>query len=100
MRSSNEIYIDYKKAREAAERLESVADQIDRLVRNDMQNTIAELSAGWKCDASNAFAAKQEQAGDNIRSLASTIRSIASDIRADAYRYYKAEMEAIEILSD
>ncbi len=100
MKSSREIYIDYKRAREAAEELEEIAEKTEKLANGSLRNIGAELSSGWKCDAASVFLEKQEQTGAGIRQTAAGIRGIARDIRAEAYRYYMEEMRAIEILSD
>ena len=99
MKSKQRIYMDFKRAREAADRLDSVASDLSRTADSDLQSTMDTLSSGWKCTASDTFRGKEEQLGTNIRQTAQTPDALADTIRSDAQRLHGAEMRAYELAS-
>ena len=99
MKSKQKIYMDFRRAKEAAERLDGVAENLLRSADSEMQTVMDNLSAAWKCTASSAFRSKEEQMKTNIKQSATALRTLADKIRNDAYRIYQAEMRAYELAS-
>lgn len=99
MKSKQKIYMDFKRAREAADRLDGVANDLVRTADAEMQAVMDNLSGVWKCTASNTFRSKEEQMKNNMKQSAATLKNLADKIRNDAYRIYQAEMRAYELAS-
>ena len=97
MKGSREIYLDYKRARQAAEKLEAIADDLERCGSRQMADTLEELSASWNCSASPAFRSKGETLKDHVNRTGKKLRQTAEEIRNEAWRIYQAEMRALEI---
>ena len=98
MKSKQKIIMDFKRAKEAAAKLDGVADELTRTADGELQPAMDELSA-WECTASNTFRSKEEQLRSNIKQQVSALRTLADNIRSDAYRIYQAEMRAYELAS-
>ena len=99
MKSKQKIIMDFKRAKEAAAKLDGVADDLTRTADGELQPAMDELSAAWECTASNTFRSKEEQLRSNIKQQVSALRTLADNIRSDAYRIYQAEMRAYELAS-
>lgn len=99
MKGSSEIYMDFKRARQAAEELENLADLLRRISKADLQQIIQQLSATWICPEAEMFCKKEEQLRFRVEEIQAEMYSIAKQIRQDARRIYEAEMRAYEIAS-
>lgn len=97
MKGSREIYLDYRRAKQAAERLECIADDLNRYGRGAMPSILEDLSEAWRCSASSNFRAKGERLGESAGRTSQKLRQTAENIRRDAWRIYQAEMRALEI---
>lgn len=99
MSRKSEIYMDFKRAKKAADQLDTIAENILRVSTGHLGTAKSTLGASWECSAATNFQNKEQRLQDNITRTASSIRMIASEIRTEAERLYKAEMEALEIVS-
>lgn len=99
MSRESEIYMDFKRAKEAADQLDAIAANISKVSTGNLSTARNTLLASWECPSANAFQNKGQILQDNIMKTASTIRTIASGIRSEAKRLYEAEQKALAIAS-
>lgn len=99
MKSKNEIYIDFKRARKAVNELEEVANLLSKIANTELNKTKNQLSTSWKCTGADVFQTKEERLQAMISASERTVRSIAEQIKRDAERMYEAEKRAYEIAS-
>ncbi len=97
MSSRSEIRFNFKQALAQADRLDDVADKLDRLSKDTMENSMQTLASAWSGDNATAFLRKEDILKGDIKSTASSVHDIADDIRRIARRVYEAEMEALRI---
>lgn len=99
MKDTNEIYMDFKRARQAAEELEKVAEHLHKISGAQLPYIMDQLSASWKCPEAETFQGKEERLRTLIIKSEASVRSAAAQIRRDAQRLYEAELRAFEIAS-
>ncbi len=97
MKSSGQIYMDYRQAMRKADELDNIARDLKNLADKDLQETLQNISANWKSDHSGDYLAKGERLGGNMERTSRQISGIASAVRDAARRTYEAEMRAYRI---
>lgn len=97
MASRASIEFDFHKAKAQADRLDAVADQLNRLSDHKFGGTMQHLSANWKGENASLYLSKGGKLQGQMNETARELHNIASDIRAVAERIYRAEMEALRI---
>jgi len=97
MKGKTQIKMDFAKANKDAKKLDTIADQLQRLANTDFEKTMLNLSAAWTGDNSRIFLQKEGLVQDDIKKTAVNLRNVAADIRRVAKRIYEAEMRAYEI---
>jgi len=88
------IEFDYNRAMKQATEIDGVADDIDRLIRNNLQNTQAALSTAWTGEAATLYLQNLRQFGEDAAAEARKLRDIASRIRKTAKVIEQAEQDA------
>lgn len=96
-RSDAEIRYDYQKAKEYADKLCELANEIKQIANGTYENTLNEISANWQGDSSNVFKNKAGKIKNDILKTANDIDRAAEKILATALSLYRAEMQAKEI---
>lgn len=99
MKSSAEIRFDFQNARLQADRLDDLADRLERQVADQMTEGARQLHAAWTGDSASRFIAKHDELQQQVRQNIRDLRSIAEEIRRIAKRVYDAEMEALRIVA-
>lgn len=92
------IQMDYQNALRQADRLERVAEKIDRLTDSQWQSCMDHIAAGWKSESAASFVNKGNITGGNIKKQAGNLKKTASVIRQIARNAYEAEREAYELV--
>lgn len=100
MSSRSEIRFNFRQALNQADKLDDVADRLERLSGRTLENSMQTLSAAWKGENAAAFLNKEDILKGDIKKTAANIHDIADDIRRIAKRVYNAEMEALRIASE
>jgi len=91
------IKIDFALARRRADEIDEIADDLAKIAKKDMENSMRGLMGCWRGDSANQYLAKSDRLQGEINKTANELRSIASNVRATARRIYEAEMEALRI---
>lgn len=99
MRSRAEVYWDYNNAINQAGELESIAGEIDRLVKRQ-GDTLMNLQYAWVSTHATRYLSKANQLKTSISNQAQNLRNTASTIREAAARVRDAEIRAIEIAEE
>lgn len=88
------IEFNYSRAIRQAAEIDAVADDIDRLVKNNLHNTQAALSNAWTGEAATLYLQNLQQFGNDAAAESRKLRRIASKIRKTAKIIAEAEQEA------
>lgn len=92
-----EILMNYAQAKYQAQRLDDIADRIERLANSNMDSSLKTLQVAWKSDNSPQFYTKAETVRSAILTDAANIRKVAASIRATAEAVKNADLRALEI---
>lgn len=95
--NSYRIYCDYVKARNKAEKLDKIADNIKNLTENQISSELHTLSVAWQGEGMNIYIKKSEEVKYETEIVVKNLRKTAETIRNVAERNYKSEMKALEI---
>lgn len=99
MKGANEIYMDFRRAGQAIEELEEVAEILHRMSDVQLRQTMGQLAASWKCPGADIFQKKGEYLREKIAKSEQSIYIISDQLRRDARKLYEAEKRAYEIAS-
>ena len=91
------IIFNYRQAMRQATELDSVAANLERLSKRELENALDNVAANWQGDNANIYCRKGDRLQGNINSTARELRSAAAEIRRIAKRIYDAEMANLEI---
>lgn len=91
------IELDFKVAKQQADRLEQLAIELERLSSNKFEGTISDLSACWTGDNANAYMQKAYRLESDMKNTANDMKKTANQIRKTAKKIYDAEMYAKKI---
>lgn len=94
------IQMEFRKAKEQADRLEQVARELTQLSCIQLDDTLSEINSAWKSDTSNAFIRKGRRMQEQLNIRANEIKRTAAAIRTIANNTYKAEMQAYQIATE
>lgn len=97
MKCSSEIRFDFQNAMQQAQKLDELANDIDRRVANKLDETVQSVHAAWKGDSATLYIGKTQELRRQVQQTARTLRDTAEDIRRIARRIYEAEVRALEI---
>lgn len=100
MATRETIEFDFKKALGQADKINAIADRLGRLSGTEFENTMQNLSAGWKGDNASQYLSKGSRLQEKMNGTVKELYSVASDIREIAKRVYDAEMAALAIASE
>ncbi len=97
MNNRNTIRLNFNRAKQQADRLEEIGNEIKRMASRDYEDTLNGISTAWKGENANAYLAKARVLQGNINSTGNDLIAVANEIRRKAQRVYNAEMEALRI---
>lgn len=97
MKTSSQIRFDFQNALSQAQKLEKLANQINRSIAADIEQNAQRLHSAWTGDSANRYIQKEAQLAAQTRQSAEELLRIASDIRRIARQVYNAEMQALQI---
>ena len=96
MASKHEIEMDFRRAKEQAQKLEEAANALNTLSKNKFNGTLQLIANSWKGDSASLYLKKGTTLQNEMTGTANELKSIASDIREIARRIYEAEMRNLE----
>ncbi len=99
MKEKEEIYMDFKRAKEAAKELDEIVDQMSQVANYKLNSTMNELSASWDADEKRKFQEKEEAIKNSMNHNIQQMKTLANKIKNNARRIYEAELRAYEIMS-
>ena len=91
------IQFDYYGAVRQAGRVEDVAQDIQQLASNEIEDLVNELSVYWKGEAAEAYFSKCRELQRELRSTSRELNTVAQNIRARSERVRQAEEMARQI---
>lgn len=97
MKTASQIKFDFQQAKKRAAELEEIAEDMRRLAKSDLENTMGNLSAAWKGDSSRQYLTKAARLQEEITATSRDLNNIADTIRRIAAIIYDAEMKALQI---
>ena len=100
MATRGEIEFDFQRAKAQAEKIDRIADRLRNLSQNDFDDSLQNLSAGWKGESASLYLQKGGALQDKIVNTASELYVVADDIRTIAKRIYEAEIAALKIAQE
>ena len=100
MSSRRTIEFDFRLAKQKANELDEIAENLQNLSNNKFNNTMQNLSASWKGESASLYLSKGQMLQEDIINTSKNLRQVASTIRTVAKRIYEAEMEALRIAEE
>lgn len=97
MNNRNTIKLNFNRAKQQADRLEEIGNEIKRMANRDYEDTLNGISVAWKGENANAYLSKARVLQNNIAGTGDDLIAVANEIRRKAQRVYNAEMEALKI---
>ena len=100
MSSLSEIYFNYNKAIEQANKLDGIAKRLSNSASQDVEKILNDVNNAWKSDSAPAYIKKGQKVETDMHTTANNIKNIAATIRAIAKRVLEAELEAWRIANE
>lgn len=94
MKSYNAILLDRMKAKNQANQISNIADDLKKLSMKNSKKIISDLSSAWSGASAEKFIGKTEALQQKMVTTANELSAIAAEIEQEAVRVYKREMEA------
>ncbi len=88
------IDIDFNVARKQAAKLDSLADDLERLKNNEYGPAMEQVRGNWTGDSANAYLTKGAALEGDLEDTIKSIRSVAGDIRSTVDKIEKAQKAA------
>lgn len=97
---NNIINIDFNKARQQADNLEGIANELENLTGNEYETAMGQLRDGWRGEAANQFISKGGILEEDLRNTIKKLREVVSSIRTTVTRVEKAQAQAQAIVKN
>ena len=97
MKSLYEIDLDYRRAMNQAAELDQLASQLDTQANDNFPGIIEQVKGAWQGDNANKYVSKANNLPGKMKGAAEDLRTIASTIRTIAQNTYNAEKTAYEL---
>ncbi len=94
MASYATIRFNFAQAKQQAQRLENIAQEMRNTANQNFEQALSELSAGWSGECATQYIRKAQKVKEDILTTAKDLDAVAASIRKVAQRIYNAEMEA------
>ena len=95
--TENEILFNYRQAMKQADRLDEIAQKIEKLAAVKMESTIGTLKNAWQSDNSALYYNKMNRVQEEILEDAADVKKVAQSIRTTAESIKRAELRALEL---
>lgn len=89
------IQIDFANTKKQAQKLDTLAGQLDDLANSSLENSLNAIGAAWTGESAEEYLQKGELLEEKLRKSAKNLRAIAEAIRQVAQVTYNAERQAI-----
>lgn len=89
------IQIDFNRAQTQAAQIEQIANGIESLVKQDMENYMSGVEANWKGGNAALYIKKGRRLEQELEKSAAELKKTAQTIRKVAQNTYNAEKKAI-----
>ena len=99
MKSEHEIYMDFQKAQDQANRLRQIASNMDNVADDELQGAITKVRSDWTGENSDGYTQKADKEKAKISKTAIDVKKVAETIEQIAARIMQAELDAIRIAS-
>lgn len=93
----NSIELNFQTAMKGADELDGVANDLERALKNEYGQSMAQLSRDWTGANAEFYQKKGVKLTEEIQDTISRIRSAAGEVRRTAQLVYHAEMAALAI---
>ncbi len=100
MKTAYEIYMDFRKAKAQADRLRSIAKNMNSLADEGVGGSLSSIRSNWTGENADAFLGKGEAIKNKISLTAADINKVADAIMKIAERTRDAELAAIAIAEE
>lgn len=97
MATKESIEFDFRQALGQADKIERIAEKLERLSSTEFGNTMQDLSVGWKGENASQYLLKGDRLQKKMNKSVGELYSVATDIRKIARRIHDAEMAALAI---
>lgn len=98
MVTQSTIEFDFQRAKQQADNLENLVQELKKLSTQSFEGTITDISSSWKGENSNAYLKKSRRLQNDMNVTTDSLVGVVSDIREIARKIYQAEMSALEII--
>lgn len=95
-----EIYFNYNRAMEQANRLDDISRQLDKQSDDKMEEILNNVRSAWESDNSAQYLRKGQKVQGDIKTTADNLRRIADTIRKIAKQIRDAELAAWRIANE
>ena len=99
-KSYNEIVMDFRKANEAADRLQKLSSELRSIADEKYNGTLRSISNNWKGENAENYVRKGEKVQKKIFNSSNDLKRAAETIRTIARNTYEAEMRAWRIAQE
>ena len=93
------IDIDFAVARKQAQKLDELADDLERLKDGDYNQTMEQIRINWTGESANAYLTKGAALETEIEDTIREIRKVAGDIRETVRKLEEAQEAAQAVIS-
>ena len=100
MKTEYEIYMDFRKAVNQANRLRAIANNMSSLANDSMGGILNSIRSSWSGENADAFVYKGQNIQNRINSTANDLHKVANAIITIATRTRDAELAAIAIAKE
>ncbi len=96
----SEIYFNYNEAVKGANRIDNIAQQLDKQSDDKIGEILLGVKAAWESDSSPQYLKKGQKVQKDIKTTAGNLRRIAVTIRNIAAQIRNAELEAWRVANE
>lgn len=100
MATEHQIYLNYREAMRAADKLEELSEELQRCGNCGLSEVCADIRLNWKGENADAFLGGSHILLDRNNELVRRMKDISSTIREAAENMYRAEMEVLRIANE
>ncbi len=100
MKTEYEIYMDFRRAMDQANRLKTIANNMSNLANDSMMSSLNAIRSSWSGENAEAFLNKGQSIQNRIELTAGDLYKVANAIITIAERTRDAELAAIAIAKE
>jgi len=95
--SKDTIIMNFKSAMAQADKLDTIADRLNKLNNSEFEQILNSINANWKGECASKYLHKGDKLQEYMTDTSGSLHDIAEEIRNIARRIYNAEMAALAI---